>query len=172
MWRLLLLLVLMAAEAKAAEYSSVDEAVHHAAQAARAIYANNSEAISIVYEVDGKFYFTPPASRGRSNKQASNTVKIPPGSARFIVHNHPSGEAAAEFNEDDISIADKLGVPSAIIFGDADPSIRVYRPGQSRVKQSLVQGQRIRTSLGDPFVWPPTDLTPQAVVPNRALLAQ
>lgn len=134
-------------------YDSLEAAIYYAADAARAIYGNKREAISIVYEQDGRFFFTPPTSeqRGRGPYRAKATIQVPKGSVRYLVHNHPSGPSDSLFSEDDIAMAQELGVPSAIIFGREAPTIRVFQPGATNVKRV----RRARSSLGEPFDWRP-----------------
>jgi hypothetical protein len=139
-------------------YATLEEAVYYAADTARAVYRDRHEAISVVYEQDGRFFFTPPRSQGqRSGSNAQQKVEIPKGSARYIVHNHPGGKGEDVFSQDDIEMAEQLRVPSAIIFGREQAKIRVFRPGHSIVTAVQDRGTRRaqRTSLGDPFDWKP-----------------
>lgn len=171
------------------EYDSLNEAVYQAAAAARAAYEDRYEAISVVYELDGKFFFTPPYTSGQ--KSGANTranVKFPKGAQlRFIVHNHPSGAGASTFSQEDIEVAERLGLPSAIVFGRDEPTIRVFHPGTTSTRTAVDKGTRraVRISDGDPFDWPPAPqepdeehegLMPTAMVeasqPRRGLLPQ
>ena len=136
-------------------YQTLDEAVYYAAEAAREIYADRQEAMSLVYEKEGQFFFTPPASRQRSSKDVRTTVAIPKGSLRFIVHNHPAGEGQDTFPEEDLAAAERLKVPSAITFGRAASTIRVFRPGVTAVIETLNQGTRTRQSKGEDFLFNP-----------------
>jgi hypothetical protein len=134
-------------------YDSLEAAVYYAADAARAIYGNKREAISIVYEQDGRFHFTPPVSEQEAHgpHRAKAAIPIPKGSARYIVHNHPSGDRDHLFSENDIAMAHELRVPSAIIFGRETPTIRVFQPDST----SVTRVRRARASLGDAFNWKP-----------------
>lgn len=134
-------------------YDTLNDAVYQAAVKTRAIYGNQHEAISVVYEgKDGKFYFTEPTTGEKSNSRVNAKLEIPKGSARFIVHNHPDGKDNDAFSDDDLANAERLKVPSAIIFGK-DPTIRIYTPGVTKTDSIPVRGSRNRQrmSKGDEF---------------------
>jgi hypothetical protein len=113
-------------------YDSLLEAQKAAANVARTVYKDKHEAISLVYEKDGKFYYTPPVNRNDAaagNSHASANIQIPAGSLRSLVHNHPNGVDNHLFSEDDTTMANKYKVPSVIIYGHDVPSYKIYMPG-------------------------------------------
>lgn len=141
-------------------YNVFEEAVRAALRACWEKSQNKHEFISVVYEVDGQYLFTEPSSTsttGRS-RTATAAVKIPEGSLRAIVHNHPKGKSNEIFSGKDVEQAEKLGVPSFIIFAprEGGPEMRVYRPGQTET-QTRLPGQSsnyqglLKTSNGDKF---------------------
>lgn len=125
----------------------INQAIYQAAVEARSVYEDKEEAISLIYEKEGKYYFTPPYSTHAKEDRGRAKVTIPKGSLRYIVHNHPSGKGADKFSGEDIDIADKLGVPSAIIFGK-NPVIRTYIPGETKTSRHYSGGKQ---SAGDEF---------------------
>lgn len=134
----------------AAAYETLNEAVYHAALATREKYGNKDEAISVVYEENGRFHFTEPFSEKRNSEKVKGRFKIPKGGLRFIVHNHPDGKENDKFSDDDIENAERLGVPSAIIFG-ADPTIRIYTPNVTKTERRGTRTDITRVSRGDEF---------------------
>jgi hypothetical protein len=138
-------------------YATLEEAVHQAGLAAWTQNANRYEAMSIVYEHNGQFYFTPPKASGqRNNSDARATIKFPKGAKpRFVVHNHPEGEGAARFSQPDLETAEQHNLPSAIVFGRAAPQMRVYKPGASPTRFERSQRREYRVSDGEPFEWKP-----------------
>lgn len=147
-------------------FDSENEAVYQAAQATRAVYQNKAEAISIVYQDGDRYYFTPPDTQFREKAAASTAQRIP-ASAKVVhlVHNHPKGKGGDdEFSEDDIGNANRLKVPSTIIYGEQG-IMRTFMPGKSRVR-TLV-GPR-KASYGEEFIRFPKLHAGESVV-NRIL---
>lgn len=140
-------------------YDTVDEAIHDAATAARSQYGNHYEAMLLVYELGGRYYFDPPHTD--PNKSGANVrarIVIPKGAKpAALVHNHPAGAGMAEFSQEDVEVAERLKIPSAIIYGRNDPVIRLFRPGASPMRMSRDggSGRPIRVSDGEPFEWKP-----------------
>lgn len=134
----------------AAGYETLNEAVYYAALATREKYGNKHEAISVIFEKDGRFHYTPPLSEKESSKNVKAQVTIPKGGLRFVVHNHPPGSENEKFSDTDIGNAERLGVPSAIIFG-SDPTIRIFTPGATRIEREGTSAKAKRVSLGDEF---------------------
>lgn len=137
-------------------YDTVNEAVYHAATATREKFANKGEAISLVYQKDGKFYFTEPQGQDET-ASVRGEFKIPKGATlAHIIHNHPDGTGDnTYFSPGDIEMATQLKIPSAIIFG-ADPHISIYTPGVTPVERFGTGAKRMNRSKGSPFTaWPP-----------------
>lgn len=81
------------------------------------------EYIALIYEDPdtGEFLFSDPqtqaGARGRS--EAKGRFKIPKGSLRALIHNHPVGDDdSGLLSEQDVMMARQLGVPSFIGVGD------------------------------------------------------
>lgn len=131
-------------------YESLNDAIYYAAKAAREKFANKAEAITIVYEHDGKFFFAPPTTTKRGDSKAQGAFKIPKTAVvRGIVHNHPEGRESDRFSPDDLAMAEKLKVPSAIVFGGSNPTIRLFTPGQTKIESD--PRRRLKWSMGDSF---------------------
>lgn len=132
-------------------YPSLEEAIYYAALAINEQTAGKTEATSAVYRMlDGGYGFAAPkGSDERANVSA--TLKYPKGSALMaLVHNHPEvlnskgkdGERGV-FSGNDIDQATKLGLLSAIIYGD-DMSMRTYEPGKDKIEKLQREGTRVR----------------------------
>jgi hypothetical protein len=136
-------------------FDTLNDAFYSAANAVREKFGNQEEAISILYELGGKFYFADPVGRGSDNRTAGQ-FKIPKAARlRGIVHNHPEADLNDRFSPDDIENAERLGVPSAIIFGSTAPQIRLFTPGQTPVRKD----HRLRYSYGEPYAPEPVQIT-------------
>lgn len=158
--RITFALILMAAvgcvEAEIAGYESLNESVHHAAREAQNV-GGLKESTTIVYELNGRFFFMPPMNESTDRNRAQGTFMIPPGAVlRFLVHNHTS-QGLRLFSYEDIQDAERNGVPSAVIFPDG--TIRTFTPGKTRTdsRQNRVSLHRSNsaslTSRGDQFEW-------------------
>jgi hypothetical protein len=137
-------------------YDTLDTALIEAATATRELHGNRYESISLVYEKDGRYYFTPPATQRKSDKQVKAAISFPKGAtARMLVHNHPEASDHDRFSAEDVQMATALKVPSAIIFGKDAPTIRVFTPGVSKV-EGPQRGPRAKlhqqTSKGEEFM--------------------
>ena len=132
-------------------YTTLQEAVYHAAYAAR--NGDKVEQASLVYYHEGRYYFTEPANDNgrRQGDKFRVTARFPKGARPvYYVHNHPDGDDNHRFSPDDLEVSHALGLPSAIIYStkDGQTAIRTFTPGRSRVSHG-------RTSLGDSFDWTP-----------------
>lgn len=157
------------------DFATLDEAMYEAAQAARSSRENRKEAMSVVYEHNGRFYFTEPQSQ-ENDERVRADVKIP-RSARVagIVHNHPPGKDNDKFSPTDVEMAETLKVPSLIIYGDdasKEPTMRLFTPGKTKMGGSMGRGVglRKRWSEGDEFVRFPKLHVGESVV-NRIMNA-
>jgi hypothetical protein len=143
-------------------FNSLEEAVYRAAQHARSVYDNRNEAISLVYEHEGKFYYTLPrnSAAGQKGGHTQAVLSVPPNSARYIVHNHPQGQDMVSFSENDINMAEKMKIPSVIVYDGEEKNsmaLRRYVPGQSKIFTKYDNKIRSSTkrSLGEPFEYVP-----------------
>ncbi len=88
------------------------------------------EQVALLYEQDGQIHNTPP--RGDAKDRAREAFQIPKGSLRAITHNHPLSENPRKnvnirrFSHDDMTMANKLRVPSYISVGN---ELKRYNPG-------------------------------------------
>jgi hypothetical protein len=140
-------------------YDSLPQAVYYAAQAAREI-GGSDEVATLIYYLDGKYHFEPPkndkrASSGKRDDKFRATFSFPKGAKPVqTVHNHPVGAENRFFSSDDVDVAGKLGLPSAIVYDgdDGKPVIRTFTPGKTRLRKDPARG---RHSEGDEFAWSP-----------------
>lgn len=139
-------------------FDTLEHAIYEAAQAVRSKFDNRDEAITVIIEQDGKFKFLEPAARNPDTGEVAAKFTIPKGSLRHIVHNHPTGKKNEFFSDLDIRTSEQFGVPSAIIFGDDEPTITIFTLGKTKTRKSRVSGNTELRSRGDPFTFtPPTN---------------
>lgn len=105
-------------------YTSLDDA---AAAALMRINAQENaeihEYIGLIYQdpKTGKYLFTEPQST-RARDRSKGAFRIPKGSLRAIIHNHPeaaSNDPGPYLSPDDMEQARKFGVPSYIGVGSS-----------------------------------------------------
>jgi hypothetical protein len=118
-------------------YATLDEAAKAALLAALPL-SEKHEYAGAIYEQDGKFYFTEPATSGGSHS-VSVRVRKPKGSTlAALYHVHPedktgqAGNDSSVFSEMDIEVSDKLKVPYYMAH-TKDGAMSVFLPGKSRV---------------------------------------
>lgn len=139
-------------------YDSVQDAVAAAlARVDEQDDAKTREYIGLIYQdpETGRYLFTDPHGQGRRTR-AKASIKIPPGSARAIYHNHPrvpgSPEERSFFSPDDIRMAAKLGIPSFIGVGSELFMWDPFNPGE-RTRSGLGNGQPVLAQIPiDAFV--------------------
>lgn len=128
-------------------FESIEDAIFSAAERTREVTSDRSEAITLVYEKDGKFFYVEPQGDGTYGR-VKQALKFPKGSRiAALVHNHPRELAGVgkdgmldHFSPADIKQAQALNVPSYIAFGDS-----------MRINEYLPQERAPRISKGREF---------------------
>lgn len=92
-----------------------------------------AEHIAVLYGDD--LQRTPFQSTGQTAK-AKGAFKIPPGSLRALMHNHPRVNGAKNFSDTDKAQARSLGVPSYISAGD---QVFSFDPASGKTEEVLAQ---------------------------------
>ena len=136
-------------------YNSLNEAARAALEAAAAAGDPRHEWAGILYELEGKHYFSEPQTSGGSHSFDIKAGIPRPGRLAGIYHTHPGGpdERAHLFSAADIDVAKRMGVPSYIIHGEGEikryvhgetPMRRDNRVGRFRSDSVYSEGEVVR----------------------------
>jgi len=122
------------------------------------------EYAGVIYEKDGKYYYTQPKSSGKRD-QVKVKVQYPKGSKLHgLYHTHPEGKKSHLFSHGDIEIAEQLKMPYYMAHAK-DKSYHVFTPG------SKVNKRRDRewNASGEPLgsLYPETTSSDQVKVKNQ-----
>jgi hypothetical protein len=162
-------------------FDSMEAAVQAALQEAVHVTKDRKEVGGVIFERDGKFFYSPPANEAKRGRGVTDSrkgqfrvkVQVPKGAkVRGVYHNHPSHSGRSSgpvFSPDDVNMSNQLGVPSYITFGG---EMRVFDPSAG----DKVDGHK-GAANGRPFVIEEKpkgmlglDIEPQAPPPETGML--
>lgn len=147
-------------------YDLLEDAIFEAGQSAHGADGNKTEYMSLIYQTpDGRYGFTQPMGNGNQHNVKRKLTYPKEALIKALVHNHPSfghGSEDGHFSLDDVSQAEKLKVPSYIVYGDGVP-MRSFTPGVDRLL-----GDK---GLGQPFNHiPEVKVTAKKIAPEQDVL--
>lgn len=119
-----------------------------AAAALWALRGADKEHIALLYEQDG-LQRTPFRTQGQENA-SRGTFRVPPGSLRALVHNHPrsgnprNDQNISKFSPEDVRQAQQLGVPSYLQVGK---ELTRYVPNRRTRADNFERGQPVLAQI-------------------------
>lgn len=130
---------LLNAMADVKSYTSAQEAVLQAMREAIEL-SKKDEFGGLIYELDGKFYYTPPESSGKKGELRIK-ARVPKGSnLHGVYHTHTKGtEGSDRFSAYDVDIANKLGMPY-YMGHTGSREVRVFTPGKTETTRVISPG--------------------------------